>query len=94
MDKDGKIDFDEFVKMTKGEILNSNSMEENIKQMFYLFDENKDGFITLSEFNRAAGFVGIEKIDKKLWNDLLWEGGGDEANEKKITLDGKRWFKF
>ena len=47
MDKDrnGKLDFNEFVEMCKHGILKSDIMVENVKQLFRLFDENNDGQI-------------------------------------------------
>jgi Ca2+-binding EF-hand superfamily protein len=82
-DKNGKLDFNEFVQMSKNGILKADSIEENAKQLFKLFDENYDGFITLSEFNRVTSVLDFDEIDGKFWNEIL-----SAKPDKRITLNG------
>jgi len=83
INKIGKLDFNEFVQMSKNGILKADSIEENAKQLFKLFDENYDGFITLSEFNRVTSVLDFDEIDGKFWNEIL-----SAKPDKRITLNG------
>ena len=68
--------------MTKRDILQSDSMEENFKEIFKLFDEDNDGFITLNEFNSVANTFD-EQIDKQL-KELF-----ENKKDKRINIDGR-----
>ena len=57
-------------------------MEENFKEIFKLFDEDNDGFITLNEFNKVANTFD-EQIDKQL-KELF-----ENKKDKRINIDGK-----
>ena len=71
--------------MTKRDILQSDSMEENIKEIFMLFDEDKDGFISLNELNKVTNAFG-EETDKQL-KELF-----DSKVDKRINLEGRSFF--
>ncbi len=73
--------------MTKRDILQSDSMEENFKEIFKLFDEDNDGFITLNEFNKVANTFD-EQIDKQLKEFF------ENKKDKRINIDGMDYFCF
>ena len=67
--------------MTKRDILQSESVEENAKEIFKIFDDDADGYISLNEFNKVANTFD-EKIDKHL-QELF-----DSKEDKKISFEG------
>jgi Ca2+-binding EF-hand superfamily protein len=47
--------------------------EDDIKTAFKLLDTNKDGSITIDDFNELFNSYGGAKMDDELWNCLLKE---------------------
>ena len=68
--------------MIKYEILQSETIEENARQMFKVFDEDSDGFITLAEYTKVANTFG-ENVDKQM--EALFK----KNESKQIDINGK-----
>merc|ERR1719499_1659069 len=71
--KDGHIDFREFMIVLY--IMSNGSPEENMKQIFRVFDINNDGTITLKE---------LQKIVKDLFL-LINETNADKASQEVLV---------
>ena len=74
--QDGHIDFREFMIVLY--IMSNGTPEENLKQIFRVFDINNDGFISLEE---------LQRIVKDLFH-LVNEENADEASQKLLAQSG------
>jgi calcium-dependent protein kinase len=68
---DGEIDFQEFMSACVDRKCLVN--KEEVKQAFSILDTNKDGTLTIDDFNDVFNSYCGAKMDKHLWNDLLAE---------------------
>merc|ERR1711868_284263 len=71
--QDGHIDFREFMIVLY--IMSNGTPEENLKQIFRVFDINNDGFISLKE---------LQRIVKDLFH-LINEENADEASQELLA---------
>merc|ERR1712013_500927 len=71
--KDGHIDFREFMIVLY--VMSNGSPEENLKQIFRVFDINNDGSISLKE---------LQRIVKDLFH-LINEQNADEASQEVLA---------
>ena len=76
--QDGHIDFREFMIVLY--VMSNGSPEENLKQIFRVFDINNDGSISLKE---------LQRIVKDLFH-LINEQNADEASQEVLAQSGKR----
>ena len=68
---DGVIDFQEFMSACiDRQVLEK---EEDLKIAFRLLDTNKDGVISLDDFEDLFNSYGGAKMDAEIWNNLLYE---------------------
>ena len=74
--QDGHIDFREFMIVLY--IMSNGSPEENLKQIFRVFDINNDGSISLKE---------LQRIVKDLFH-LINEQNADEASQEVLAQSG------
>ena len=74
--QDGHIDFREFMIVLY--IMSNGTPEENLKQIFRVFDINNDGFISLKE---------LQRIVKDLFH-LINEENADEASQELLAQSG------
>ena len=67
LDKDGSgsVDFEEFLDLMTG-TLGGKDTKEDIKKVFGLFDDDRTGFITLSNLKRVANELGETMSDAEL----------------------------
>jgi calcium-dependent protein kinase len=71
MNGDGVIDFQEFMSACiDRKVLNNH---DDIKTAFRLLDTNKDGTITIDDFDDLFNSYGGSKMDNDLWSTLLAE---------------------
>uniref|UniRef100_A0AAY4CEF9 Troponin C, slow skeletal and cardiac muscles n=1 Tax=Denticeps clupeoides TaxID=299321 RepID=A0AAY4CEF9_9TELE len=94
-DGSGTVDFDEFLVMmvrcmkddSKGK------SEEELAELFRMFDKNSDGYIDLEELKKMLEATG-EAITEDDIEELMKDG--DRNNDGKIDYDGKtlRLFKL
>ena len=75
--QDGHIDFREFMIVLY--IMSNGTPEENLKQIFRVFDINNDGFISLKE---------LQRIVKDLFH-LINEENADMASQELLAQSGK-----
>lgn len=80
--KNDKIDYSEFIAMTinKQQALS----DDRIKDVFKMFDENRDGHIHLKEFQ--CMLQGTQKMDDKIWKEMLTEAIGD-PNKEELSFE-------
>ena len=74
--QDGHIDFREFMIVLY--VMSNGSPEENLKQIFRVFDINNDGSISLKE---------LQRIVKDLFH-LINEQNADEASQEVLAQSG------
>ncbi|CAF0795861.1 unnamed protein product [Brachionus calyciflorus] len=80
VDKDGKINFDEFIQLMTVNFNNTDNFEENLFKAFKKFDKDGNGFISRSELKEA-----MRKLDKKITNEEI----DDMLTEADTNMDGK-----
>lgn len=69
--RDGVIDFTEFISACiDRKVLNN---KDDIKTAFRLLDTNKDGTITIEDFDDLFNSYGGAKMDNEMWSQLLIE---------------------
>jgi calcium-dependent protein kinase len=70
-DKNGKIDFQEFVTaaQSRDKMLN----EKNLKKVFKIFDANNDGSITQEEMSQVWAGCGFDKKNTQIWEKIISE---------------------
>lgn len=97
--KDGHIDFREFMIVLY--IMSNGTPEENLKQIFRVFDINNDGDLSkkkmlqqqLFEMVVIAGFISpkeLQRIVKDLFH-LINEENADEASQELLAQSGNKW---
>lgn len=69
--RDGVIDFQEFMQACINRKVLTNSQDVTIA--FKILDSNKDGKISLEDFDNMFSTHGGTKMDTKIWDDLLKE---------------------
>ena len=74
--QDGHIDFREFMIVLY--IMSNGTPQDNLKQIFKVFDINNDGFISLKE---------LQRIVKDLFH-LINEENADEASQELLAQSG------
>ena len=62
-------------------IMSNGTPQENLKQIFRVFDINNDGFISLKE---------LQRIVKDLFH-LINEENADEASQELLAQSGETW---
>ena len=77
--RDGVIDFQEFMQACINRKVLTNSQDVTIA--FKILDSNKDGKISLEDFDNMFSTHGGTRMDTKIWDDLLKEAdmNGDGA---------------
>ena len=75
--QDGHIDFREFMIVLY--IMSNGTPQDNLKQIFKVFDINNDGFISLKE---------LQRIVKDLFH-LINEENADEASQELLAQSGR-----
>ncbi|CAF1070377.1 unnamed protein product [Brachionus calyciflorus] len=80
VDKDGKINFEEFIQLMTVNFNNSDNFEQNLVNAFEKFDKDGNGFISRSELKEA-----MRKLDKKITNEEI----DDMLTEADTNMDGK-----
>ena len=64
-DANGEIDFDEFLDLMTSRLAGSDT-KEDIRKIFELFDDDKTGYISLSNLKRVAAELGETMDDAEL----------------------------
>lgn len=57
---DGCVDIDEFGDLYQS-IMDEKDEEEDIREAFNVFDQNRDGFITVEELRSVLGSLGLKQ---------------------------------
>lgn len=68
-DQNGVIDFDEFVVMMRNHLLDEASMptpEQELKEVFAVFDKDGDGYISVDELKQALNNLGERLTNEEL----------------------------
>ena len=78
--QDGHIDFREFMIVLY--IMSNGTPQDNLKQIFKVFDINNDGFISLKE---------LQRIVKDLFH-LINEENADEASQELLAQSGTQHY--
>eukprot|EP00593_Proboscia_inermis_P006178 CAMPEP_0171309548 /NCGR_PEP_ID=MMETSP0816-20121228/19726_1 /TAXON_ID=420281 /ORGANISM="Proboscia inermis, Strain CCAP1064/1" /LENGTH=171 /DNA_ID=CAMNT_0011793165 /DNA_START=127 /DNA_END=642 /DNA_ORIENTATION=+ len=81
IDKDGKgeIDFDEFLDLMTARMSDKDS-KEDIQKVFNLFDDDKSGFITLSNLKRVSKELGETMSEAELL-EMIERADSDEDGQ-------------
>ena len=69
--RDGVIDFQEFMQASIDRKVLTNSQDVSVA--FKILDTNKDGRISLDDFDNMFNTHGGTKMDTQVWNTLLQE---------------------
>ena len=80
---DGVIDFQEFISACIDRKVLSN--KSDVKVAFRILDTNKDGTITLEDFDDLFNSYGGSKMDNDVWANLLAEA--DKNGDGKVSFD-------
>lgn len=80
---DGVIDFQEFISACIDRKVLSN--KSDVKVAFRILDTNKDGTITLEDFDDLFNSYGGSKMDQEVWENLLAEA--DKNGDGKVSFD-------
>ena len=85
MDEDGsgEIEFDEFLDMMTARISDTNT-KEDLERVFKLFDEDRNGEITVENLRRVAKELGEDIPDDEL-NEIIMRA--DLDGDGKLTFD-------
>ncbi|XP_063717122.1 uncharacterized protein LOC134844393 [Symsagittifera roscoffensis] len=79
VNKTGIIEFNEFLTLITSKITEDTDSEETVRQAFQLFDQDDDGFITVSELYRMMANLGehlnMEDV-KQMVRDADFDGDG------------------
>ena len=77
-DRNGQLDFEEFVTMMSIHMKTADEMEKELQQAFKVFDANGDGYINVDELRQAMTTIGERMTDKEI-NDIMkqWDSDGD-----------------
>ncbi|XP_069114967.1 calmodulin-like [Argopecten irradians] len=78
--KDGTIEFDEFLETLK-KMPSENSREEELKECFQLFDKNKQGYLTIPELKHILQDLGNDSFTDEEVDELVKEG--------ELNVDGR-----
>ena len=81
--KDGSIDFDEFLEMMTAKLGDKNS-KEDIQKVFRLFDDDRTNFITITNLRRVARELG-ETMDDTELQEMIERA--DTTGDGKVTFD-------
>ena len=80
---DGVIDFQEFISACiDRKVLNN---KQDVKVAFRILDTNKDGTITLEDFDDLFNSYGGSKMDQEVWENLLAEA--DKNGDNKVSFE-------
>lgn len=80
---DGVIDFQEFVSACiDRRVLNN---KEDVRIAFKILDANKDGTISLDDFDDLFNSYGGAKMDEDVWENLLMEA--DKNGDGVVSFD-------
>lgn len=82
-DRNGKIDFPEFLTLMKKQIKNDDA-EEEVREAFKVFDREGTGLINAAHLKHAMTTIG-EKLTEEEVNDLFKEA--DTRNDGLINYD-------
>ncbi|GFP96520.1 calmodulin [Phtheirospermum japonicum] len=74
-DRNGSIDFPEFLSLMARKMKDSDS-EEELKEAFEVFDKDKDGFISAAELRHVMTNLGEKMTDEDV-NDMIREADLD-----------------
>jgi Ca2+-binding EF-hand superfamily protein len=80
---DGVIDFQEFMSACIDRKVLSN--QEDVKIAFRILDTNKDGTISLDDFDDLFNSYGGAKMDNDVWENLLMEA--DKNGDGVVSFD-------
>ena len=80
---DGVIDFQEFISACIDRKVLSN--KSDVKVAFRILDTNKDGTITLEDFDDLFNSYGGSKMDNDVWGNLLAEA--DKNGDGKVSFE-------
>lgn len=80
---DGVIDFQEFISACIDRKVLSN--KSDVKVAFRILDTNKDGTITLEDFDDLFNSYGGSKMDNEVWTNLLAEA--DKNGDGKVSFE-------
>lgn len=80
---DGVIDFQEFISACIDRKVLSN--KSDVRVAFRILDTNKDGTITLEDFDDLFNSYGGSKMDNEVWNNLLAEA--DKNGDGKVSFE-------
>jgi calcium-dependent protein kinase len=80
---DGVIDFQEFISACIDRKVLSN--KQDVKIAFRILDTNKDGTISLEDFDDLFNSYGGAKMDNEIWTNLLAEA--DKNGDGVVSFD-------
>ena len=80
---DGVIDFQEFISACIDRKVLSN--KQDVKIAFRILDTNKDGTISLEDFDDLFNSYGGAKMDNEIWTSLLAEA--DKNGDGVVSFD-------
>ena len=75
MDRDGKVDFPEFLTMMTSKVTEVDT-EKEIKEAFKLFDKDSDGYISAEELRNIMMNLGEKLTDQEV-DDMIKEADKD-----------------
>ena len=86
----GSIDFPEFLSMMAGKVKDVDTAEE-LRQVFLVFDKDKDGFINARELKQVMNNLGEKLTDADI-SEMIREA--DVDGDGKVNFEGNDHTKY
>ena len=88
----GTVDFPEFLNMMAKKIQNTDSVEDEIKEAFRVFDKDDRGHISTDEFRFVMTNIGSQMTEEEI-EEMIAEADSD--HDGLISYDGGySWLKY
>ena len=81
----GTVDFPEFLNMMAKKIQNTDSVEDEIREAFRVFDKESRGHINANEFRFVMKNIGAQMTDEEI-EEMIEEA--DHDHDGLISYDG------
>jgi len=82
----GTVDFPEFLNMMAKKIQNTDSVEDEIKEAFRVFDKDGHGHISADEFRFVMRNIGSQMTEEEI-EEMIAEA--DHDHDGLISYDGR-----